>query len=319
MVVHVDEEILAKSGPELFKELLRVYSVAEVEDYFKAGQWKDDLMRTDIQLMYQHAREAGADDPTPLEDVKMPELPRALLPLGALQPGISRTAPGLLSARPVVTLAPTSLAAKPVAVTAATAAAEVRLTALFVAKWKLDASRTKLMLAKLSPLRRRYVIQQFKAPPGADPTSALQAFITKCETTNAWPALTATAVSALRPVSAGPVRLAATPIVGARTVAARPPSAMTGRPLGAVRPLTVRPGMARPVRPVATPVAGIKRALTPGTVAGMPAAKRPQIIPKAVGARPLHGGARPLRLVTSAVRPQTLAPGGLISGLLQRF
>lgn len=51
------EERLAKQGPELFKELKRIYSVAEVEDYFKNGVWREDLMRTDLQLIEVHRRE----------------------------------------------------------------------------------------------------------------------------------------------------------------------------------------------------------------------------------------------------------------------
>ncbi|CAJ1394386.1 unnamed protein product [Effrenium voratum] len=38
-----EEEVLNKSGPELFKELRRFYSVAQVEDYFKHGAGSSEL------------------------------------------------------------------------------------------------------------------------------------------------------------------------------------------------------------------------------------------------------------------------------------
>eukprot|EP00928_Gymnodinium_smaydae_P095059 TRINITY_DN8107_c0_g1_i1.p1 TRINITY_DN8107_c0_g1~~TRINITY_DN8107_c0_g1_i1.p1 ORF type:complete len:258 (-),score=66.67 TRINITY_DN8107_c0_g1_i1:269-1042(-) len=75
-------EIVAKSGPELFRELLRHYSEAEVDDYYKNGIWKDDDLRADLQLVIQHRKEAGADDPPPVDEVKMPELPASAMVLG---------------------------------------------------------------------------------------------------------------------------------------------------------------------------------------------------------------------------------------------
>lgn len=317
MVVIVDEEILAKSGAELFKELLRVYSVAEVEDYYKAGIWKDDLMRTDIQLLYQHAREAGADDPTPLEEVKMPEMPRTF---GSLIPTASRPAV------PVAGAWAGAAGVKPVAAGAATgasasAAAEDRLISLFAAKWKLDVVRTKLMLAKLTPLRRRFVIQQFKATPGVDTTASLQAFISKQEQTS-WPAPAGTVAGSIRP-AASAVRPGATSIVGARTTLGVRPAGLAGaaRPLGAsgVRPFS-------PATRLGTTVtAGVKRALTPATAAsGLPAAKRPQIMPKAasagaLGARTLLlGGGRGQALRPAGVGRPALQPGR-VPGLIQRY
>ncbi|CAE8718559.1 unnamed protein product [Polarella glacialis] len=63
---------LEKSGPELFRELLRVYPVAEVDDYWRNGAWQDAVMRTDIVLVEAHRKEAGAPDAPELSEVEMP-------------------------------------------------------------------------------------------------------------------------------------------------------------------------------------------------------------------------------------------------------
>jgi len=288
MGVQIDDEILAKSGEELFKELLRVYSVAEVDDYFKNGQWKDEVMRTDIHLIYQHAREAGADDPIPLEEVKVPDLPRAAAIGGYQVPA------GVGGLRPV---APVGVAARgvrpPPAVASAGAGAaspggtvaELRLFALFATKWKLDPTRTKMMLAKLTPARRRFVILSFKTTAaGVEATNALQMFITKSETTNA-----------------GGLAAAATPGL-------RPAAGYNG----AVRPVTVAPAQ------------GVKRPPSPAMLAAaMQANKRPAMAPRAFpGIRPAVAG-RPMVRPALGLRPAVVAPraggGGLIQGLLQRF
>lgn len=70
-----------KTGAELFRELSRIYSVANVEDYYKMGQWKDTLMRTDYVLIEHHRLMGRAPEPPPLEEVPMPELPKAASPL----------------------------------------------------------------------------------------------------------------------------------------------------------------------------------------------------------------------------------------------
>jgi len=244
------EEVLEKKGAELFREVLRIYPGASVEDYFANGIWKDDVMSVDWQLITAHRAEGGAEDPPALEDVKMPELPKkpAFLPTmgaklpagikpmmmatpGALRPAGMAFAPGVL--RPQIT--PTAMGIRPAsaqpagirlltsgpkamgapkavarpgfaapkagalggAAAATGPVAELRQIALFVAKWKLDPTRTKMMLAKLGPARRRYVIQTFKHTAyGADVTAGLQQYIAQCERTDAWAGATATATSA---------------------------------------------------------------------------------------------------------------------------
>jgi|EP00927_Polykrikos_kofoidii_P071066 hypothetical protein len=121
----VSAEIATKSGPDLFKEILRLYSSAEVEDYYKNGVWKNDVMKTDWELLRLHRKEAGAPEPPPVDelDLEIPNLPGAnpagsvsisLKPLAALAPGGAKTAgtsPGavklssLPSVRPVTPVA----------------------------------------------------------------------------------------------------------------------------------------------------------------------------------------------------------------------
>lgn len=273
MGVTVDEVIMLKSGPELFRELLRMYPVAEFEDYYKGGQWKDEMMKTDLTLIYAHAREAGAPYPPPLKDVKLPpNVPNAVqLPsaASAVRPALSLS--GVV--RPVVARPPVpvstpatqavattgapELAATPTATPTPTSsqATELRLIALFVAKWKVDPTRTKLMLAKLSPPRRRYVISNFKNA-GSDPTFGLEQFISKCEETDAW-AADAGPGGMKRPLtSTTPVEPSKVPRLN--TPGAVPPKAGVVRPMGAVRPLAAPGGlMPRAVRPPGLRPAGL--------------------------------------------------------------
>lgn len=170
------EAALNKSGPELFKELLRVYPVADLDDYWRAGLWKNDLMKTDLVLIESHRREAGAPDPIPLEEVQMPDLP-----IVAKLPGMfGFSANGVVPPKAASAVGAVTAAGGPVA--------ELRLIALFVAKWKMDPTKTKLLLAKMTPARRRYVIQNFKTPATGtlDPSTALDHFIAQCEKSGDW-------------------------------------------------------------------------------------------------------------------------------------
>merc|ERR1719343_1677188 len=177
-----DDERLLKKGPELFKELLRIYPVAEPDDYFKAGQWRDDVMKTDLQLIEAHRLEAGAPDPPPLEEVKLPPLPTAR-PVPVIGAPALTGLSALMGARATVAGgAPVVAGGQPGSVVV-----ELRLLALFVTKWKLDATKTKLTLAKLPAERRRYVIQNFKATTtGEEAATELEQYIEECEKTEAW-------------------------------------------------------------------------------------------------------------------------------------
>jgi len=148
--------------------------------------------------------------------------------------------------------------------------AELRLIALFVAKWKLDPTQAKLMLSKLTPPRRRHVIMHFKAPgmPTEDSVKALEEFIAKCDAENSWPAAPAavapaatngaTAV-AIGPRPAGAAVQPAGPLAGAaglaaagikRTIGATALDAATKRPKAGLMLPTVG-GVARPKAPAA--------------------------------------------------------------------
>ena len=106
-------------------------SEAAHEEYFVGGTWTDELMRTDYPLYVEHRREAGANDPPPLEEVPMPQLPQGLAkPLSAL-PKLSPVTAGAVAP-----------ASGPLA--------ELRLIASFIAKHKLGPMRAKGFLAALN-------------------------------------------------------------------------------------------------------------------------------------------------------------------------
>lgn len=301
-----DDEVLSKTGVELFRELLRVYPVGELDDYYKGGVWRDDMMKTDLILVEAHRREAGAPDPLPLEEIVVPDIPKPLG--GVFLPGVG--AAGLV--RPLgVTPPALTVTPNPAAVTppAGGAVAELRLIALFVAKWKLDPAKTKMMLAKIAAPRRRYVIQNFKLDEGAEVMPALEAYMAECESTGAWGEATA-------PTPAGLVI---------------PPG------VGGARPVTPRPLLASSVTPA---MLGVKRPLTPmGGAAVIAPAKRPCLtVPPSTGNSAWGGaawggaggnawGQQPVapravapRPVAATIRPQGAAPAGaLIKNLLQRF
>jgi hypothetical protein len=186
------EEVLEKTGQDLFKEILRIYETAEFEDYFKAGKWKDDLMKTDYVLLSAHRKEAGAPDPPALEDVKLPE-------------GISKT--NVVGAVGLPTAANAAMGAG----SASGAVAELRLIALFVAKWKLDPTKTKAAVAKLTPVRRRYVIQNFKGTQAGEAgVTELETFIQECEKNGSFSECDKKAGAvAIAPVAGTPVPVAA--------------------------------------------------------------------------------------------------------------
>merc|ERR1719446_171591 len=65
--------------------------------------------------------------------------------------------------------------------------AELRQIALFIAKWKLEATKTKLLLARLTPPRRRWVMTKFEqSGSGSSSTAQLEQYISSCERENLW-------------------------------------------------------------------------------------------------------------------------------------
>jgi len=248
------EEALTKTGPELFKELFRIYPVADAEDYFKAGQWRDDIMKADIVLMESHRRECGAPDVPDLDDIKIPyALPQqvSMQTPGFAGPGLKFVQPGSV---PALSPAGSVAGSAPVV--------EIRLIALFVAKWKFEPVTAKAALAKLTPTHRRFVIQRFKTEKAAaEATAELEEYIAKCEADKSWDAPGAAAN-------------------GAGAVTAAPPK------LGALAVPSVRP-LPKAVGPVITPgLAGLKRPmLSPGVNQPWAQNKFPKMLSPA-GVRP---------------------------------
>lgn len=293
--------IMDKKGPDLFKELLRVYSVAEFEDYFKNGRWNNDLMQADLAMVKLHRREAGAPEPPALEDVKVPELPqetaapivpagvgpagfgfRPVLPGAMMTPGMR---PAMPAARPV---APKATGPAAGGVVAGGAVAELRLIALFVAKWKLEPTKAKTMLAKTSPPRRRYVIQNFKtASSAADATTALEEYLAECEKSGVWD--NATGPMAALATAQAPKPAAAVAKIGAYIPGGTAASASVKRPIS-----TVAGAATQGLRP-AQPAGGLR-----------PAVVNP------LAARATYG-------IAPAARAEPKTKGSLISNLLNNF
>jgi len=178
----------------------------------------NEQMKVDLQILAHHRLEAGAPDPVPLTEVVMPNLPAwawqtAPAPKAAA-PGMALW--GAAGVRPTMASLQASMAVK--AAAAAGGGAELRLMALFVAKWKLDPNRTKASLAKLEPSQRRFIIQNFKAVSTggtAAVTDELEKHITEAKEKENWPKSEgiATNGAAVTPVAAGvkrPAEAAAT-------------------------------------------------------------------------------------------------------------
>eukprot|EP00928_Gymnodinium_smaydae_P093262 TRINITY_DN7733_c0_g1_i1.p1 TRINITY_DN7733_c0_g1~~TRINITY_DN7733_c0_g1_i1.p1 ORF type:complete len:312 (+),score=52.61 TRINITY_DN7733_c0_g1_i1:68-1003(+) len=290
------EDMVAKTGADLFKELLRHFSEAEVEDYYKNGAWKDEDLRLDLQLILQHRREAGAPDPPELDEVEMPELPTAKPLMGLAMPGVAK-------------LAVTGMGGGIME--------DIKEIALLVGKTKMDPVKAKMALSKLAAPRRKYVLENFSTTETGEPAfAAMEQYIKDCEKENKWPAAPAVAATPaggiLKPVTATPVRLGAVaPAVGAlrpNVPAVRPVVAAVRPALGAGRPAMVLGG--------ASPAAatGVKRPiiLSQGGNPAMDASKRPRLT---VGTPAVAGGVRaPLVVPRAGMTPIGGGPGPIRLG-----
>lgn len=306
------ERALGKTDQELYRELLRLYPTAELEDYLRFGVWKNDLMRTDLQLFAVHRREAGAPDPLPLGQVQVPPIPKSLQAL----PGMTLTGGG--ASRPSLLLGATSLglggirlpnpmAAQPSAGSASSSAAsstitplaELRVIALFVAKWKMDPTRTKVMLARLTPQRRRHVMSNFKsAAVGLETTTELEAYIAECEKTNSW----GTSPLALAPAGARPLGVGTG--AGAEAVGGATPlfKSAFASPMSSSLSSALASALASPLAGTGAPATSSGAIIRPlGAGAGLPLAN-----PKPVGA-----------VLHSPVPVGALSKSGGVLGLLQ--
>jgi len=223
--------------------------------------------------------------------------------------------------------------------------AELRLIALLVTKWKLNPTSTKMILSRLPAARRQFVIRNFRAPAGGDPTVALEQYVAQCEKTNVWANAAAgqfpptTARPAARPL-AGLARPAAPGGAGLGVGLKRPlappnvvhdpnkrprmmavpvaqrqqvPQAALAARMPAARPVAARP----PTQPPRMPAAQI-----PGGRLGV-AVGRPPVAARSMGPRPgmtmrpTQPAARPIGAVGQANGAQR--PGGYIRSLLNRF
>lgn len=81
------------------------------------------------------------------------------------------------------------------------AVADLRQIALFVSKWRLEPTRTKELLQKLPPDRRRFVMNNFAYVPvnGTPSIVKLEEYITQCQRTTPWAATSVTGGSVILP------------------------------------------------------------------------------------------------------------------------
>jgi len=233
--------MLSKTDGELFRELMRLYPLAEVEDYYKMGQWQQDLMRMDIQVFYAHREEAGAPELPPLEEIELPPLPvvpAAMMAMAMLQAGQALPAGGVAS-----TLQANAMAQ------AALPAAELQLIVNFANKHKLDLVKTKTTLSALSAVTRKTVMTGFESSgeDEAEKVKQLEAFISEKQKEE--PATNgATAPAATTP--AGLTSPAAAAALAAANAAKRPlmPTAAAMDPNKRPHMMMPQPG-ARPMMP----------------------------------------------------------------------
>lgn len=296
----------APDGKELFRELLSVYPSACYEDYYKPpGVWNIETLEIDLELLHAHRKEAGAPEPTPLDEVEMPELPKSNPGLAAAQAAAEARARAGPPGKPMSSvLKPTVVAPgqvgvvrKPLVVPAragsavsgparlpaaagtspgeaAGPSAELKQIALFIQRWKLEATKAKLLLARLTPTRRRWVMSNYRG------VSTLEAYIQTCDRTNAW--ATGGAAADTAPAAARPTLATA--------------RAAYGQAEGGVK---------RPL--IASAAAGESWEAEP-TASKMPrsAASAPSITPARVGPKP-PGGAPPAGLLRAAAKPTAVA------------
>lgn len=326
------DEALQKTGAELFKELYRIYPVAEVEDYFKNGSWKNDLMKADLRLMEAHRREAGAPDVPDLEDIQFPkDLPKPPKSIVDLKKSIVDLKP--LALPKATPKAGATSATGP----GALATLDIRLMTLFVAKYKLDPAKARDIFAKMKAEQRRYIISNFKpsaAATAGDGTTALaeiQEFICKTQKEQGWDIsciatnVTGTATADASAQNASSSSTAPATALGVLAKATLPKGGPTPTPGTFVSPLfnvpKLRPTLSSVKTTGFTPAAmvqSMKRPLIPAAGGGMNGLnwntnKRPAL---ATAVRPSSSS---LSLPGKGTRPLTPAaqpPGRLFSNFL---
>eukprot|EP00434_Breviolum_minutum_P009988 symbB.v1.2.008807.t1/scaffold536.1/size343967/23 len=163
------EEALEKSDADLFKELFRLYPLAHVEDYYKAG-WQNDLMKTDIQLFWAHREESGAPHPPAIEELELPTFPSVTDP--------KTTAPETTTTTTTTTTTPDTTPktkvkeVRNIIVSPVLPQDETLEILIFVNKHGLDLTKTKVLLAPVERSRRGTLMADFS--PGEDSCALAQ-------------------------------------------------------------------------------------------------------------------------------------------------
>mmetsp|Transcript_865 Transcript_865/g.2177 ORF Transcript_865/g.2177 Transcript_865/m.2177 type:complete len:358 (+) Transcript_865:64-1137(+) len=169
----------SQDGPELFRNVVRLLPSANVEDYYKNGKWLKETLLIDAELLEAHRKESGAPEPPEPDEVQVPALPgemretferrealRPPLRAPSGRPDVRTSASRLTPAPPKGPPPPSAIAAQRGSTSAATRPAapssELTMMSDFIAKWQLEPTRAKLLLARLPYSRRHAVIKQFE-------------------------------------------------------------------------------------------------------------------------------------------------------------
>ena len=152
------EEALEKSDADLFKELFRLYPLAHVEDYYKAG-WQNDLMKTDIQLFWAHREESGAPPPPAIEELELPTFPSVTDPK-TTTPETTTTAT-TMTTTPDTTPKTKVKEVRNIIVSPVLPQDETLEILVFVNKHGLDLTKTKVLLAPVERSRRGTLMADF--------------------------------------------------------------------------------------------------------------------------------------------------------------
>lgn len=258
-------------------------------------------MNIDLQLVEAHRKEAGAPDPVPLEEVEMPVLPVQAVPIAVGIPSLGGARPLAVMPRGVMPV----VAMPSGAIPAGSPVSELRLIALFVAKWKLDPTRTKMVLFKLPSPKRRFVLDSFQATSGADATSALEQYVAKCASTNAWGAAVAATAA---PAVGAPGALSPQPGTATAGLKRPHPTALATGVDAAKRPrLSTKAASPKPTGPT------IHSPALQARLAAVGHAARPANRPAAPSTRPVLSA-----MGTAAPRPGMAAATQPAMGVAQR-
>jgi len=169
----METEADSRADIELFRELLRLWPGAVVEEYYyyQTGVWDRECLLIDIELIERHRQEAGSPDPPPLEDI--PEIDLTFIPCRHTTKSSQRAPKSSQRLKPTAPSEPLSEAA----IAAQRQADEEQELRNFVHGWRLDLPRTKELLSLVRPSRRRWVMQSFAHDGYGDAMEQLELLI----------------------------------------------------------------------------------------------------------------------------------------------